>query len=89
MPVLPVRARRPTAAPPGGPAGRRFERAAAPVRRSGLHFSVGDTAIHKTFGTGVVLKVTPMGNDTLLEIAFDRAGTKKLMANYANLSKPE
>ena len=73
----------------GGTAGRRFERAAAPVRRSGLHFSVGDTAIHKTFGTGVVLKVTPMGNDTLLEIAFDRAGTKKLMANYANLSKPE
>mgnify|MGYP004715876599 CR=1 FL=1 len=28
-----------------------------------------------------------MGNDTMLEVAFDRAGTKKLMANYAKLEK--
>jgi len=26
-----------------------------------------------------------MGNDTLLEIAFDTVGTKKLMAAYAKL----
>lgn len=69
---------------------RLFERKpAAPAPQSDVQFKVGDTAIHKTFGTGVVLKVTPMGNDTLLEIAFDRAGTKKLMANYARLTKPE
>ena len=26
-----------------------------------------------------------MASDMLLEIAFDKSGTKKLMANYANL----
>jgi DNA helicase-2/ATP-dependent DNA helicase PcrA len=28
-----------------------------------------------------------MGNDSMLEIAFDRVGTKRLMANYAKLQK--
>ena len=28
-----------------------------------------------------------MGNDTLLEIAFEKAGTKKVMANFAKLTK--
>ena len=40
---------------------------------------------HKTFGDGLVIKVTPMGGDTMLEIAFDTVGTKKLMAGYAKL----
>jgi DNA helicase-2/ATP-dependent DNA helicase PcrA len=35
----------------------------------------------------MVLSAVPMGNDTLLEIAFDQSGTKKLMANYARLQK--
>ena len=35
----------------------------------------------------MVVGVTPMGNDTLLEIAFDKVGTKKLMANFARLKK--
>ena len=48
---------------------------------------VGDTVGHKLFGTGVVLSAQPMGNDTLLEIAFEKAGTKKLMANFARLTK--
>lgn len=50
-------------------------------------FEVGDTVRHKAFGTGVVLSANPMGNDVLLEIAFDRAGTKKLMSNFAKLEK--
>ena len=49
-------------------------------------FKVGDTVKHKVFGTGVVLSAQPVGNDTLLEIAFDKSGTKKLMANYAKLT---
>lgn len=53
----------------------------------GARFGAGDTVRHKTFGTGVVLSATPMGNDVLLEIAFDRAGTKKLMSNFAKLEK--
>ncbi len=50
-------------------------------------YSIGDTVKHRVFGIGVVLSVQPVGNDTLLEIAFDKAGTKKLMANFAKLTK--
>jgi DNA helicase-2/ATP-dependent DNA helicase PcrA len=50
-------------------------------------YNVGDTVRHKSFGTGVILTLTPMGNDVLMEIAFDKAGTKKVMANFAKLEK--
>ena len=42
---------------------------------------------HITFGTGTVLSAKEMGADILYEIAFDIAGTKKLMATYAKLKK--
>ena len=41
---------------------------------------------HKTFGQGMITKVSPMGNDAMLEIAFDTVGTKKIMAGYAKLT---
>jgi len=44
----------------------------------------GTQVKHPSFGNGMILSAKPMGNDTLLEVAFD-AGTKKLMANYAKL----
>lgn len=47
----------------------------------------GDRVMHKTFGVGMVISTTPMGNDTLVEIAFEESGTKKLMANFARLEK--
>lgn len=50
-------------------------------------FSAGDAVRHNTFGTGVVLSAQPMGSDVLLEVAFEKAGTKKLMAKFAKLSK--
>jgi len=50
-------------------------------------FEPGDTVKHASFGIGVVLSVRPMGGDTLYEIAFDKAGTKKLMATYARLTR--
>lgn len=50
-------------------------------------YKVGDTVRHKTFGTGVILTTKPMGNDMLMEVAFDKAGTKKIMANFAKLEK--
>ncbi len=50
-------------------------------------FQTGDVVVHRTFGTGKVLSAVRMGNDTLLEIAFDKAGIKKLMANFARLEK--
>ena len=42
---------------------------------------------HATFGEGVILSAKAMGADTLYEIMFDNAGTKKLMASYARLTK--
>lgn len=59
-----------------------------PPARSGNMFKTGDMVQHKTFGKGLVISATPMGNDVLLEIAFEQ-GTKKLMANFARLAKVE
>ena len=50
-------------------------------------YRVGDTVVHKAFGTGIIVSATPMANDTLLEVAFDKVGTKKLFANFARLTK--
>ena len=47
-------------------------------------FVQGEMVNHTTFGRGMILSVTPMGGDALLEIAFDDSGTKKLMAKYAS-----
>ena len=52
-----------------------------------VSFSAGDSVRHKVFGKGVIVSSKPMGNDSMLEIAFETAGTKKLMANYAKLEK--
>ena len=45
----------------------------------------GDRVVHKSFGEGMVLTVLPMGNDALLEVAWDTVGTKKLMAKTASV----
>jgi DNA helicase-2/ATP-dependent DNA helicase PcrA len=50
-------------------------------------YRVGDTVRHKTFGTGTILSLQLLGNDTLMEVAFDKAGTKKMMAKFARLEK--
>ncbi len=58
----------------------------APTRKNDSQtYSVGMRVRHKTFGDGTVLNTKRMASDTLLEIAFDNVGTKKLMANYTNL----
>ena len=57
----------------------------SPVKHASV--TVGQRVRHKVFGEGMVVSATPMGNDTLLEIAFDRVGTKKIMSNFAKLEK--
>jgi len=57
-----------------------------PVKPSESSYKVGMTVKHNTFGVGMILSTTPMGNDTLLEIAFDSVGTKKIMAGFAKLT---
>ena len=52
---------------------------------SKTQYAVGNMVLHKVFGKGMVLTATPMGNDTMLEIAFDKVGTKTLMANFSKM----
>ncbi len=54
-------------------------------KASPVNYKSGQLVNHKTFGRGMIITVTKMGNDNLLEIAFDNAGTKKLMSNFARL----
>ena len=54
---------------------------------NGASFNIGERVVHKTFGTGTLLSKKPMGGDTLLEINFDKVGVKKIMANFAKLTK--
>ena len=49
-----------------------------------LELNRGDMVQHSAFGSGLVLSVMKMGGDALVEIAFDRFGTKKLMAKAAS-----
>jgi DNA helicase-2/ATP-dependent DNA helicase PcrA len=51
----------------------------------GTRWQSGDIISHKVFGKGKILSVTPMGNDFLLEIQFEKVGIKKVMANFAKL----
>ncbi len=48
-------------------------------------FSVGDRVCHKAFGEGKLVKMSPMGNDYLIEIEFDSGTAKKLMLRAAAL----
>ena len=50
-----------------------------------LQLSVGDAVRHQAFHEGTVVKITPMGNDALLEIDFLSVGKKKLMLRTASL----
>lgn len=48
-----------------------------------LQLQPGDGVRHSAFGQGMVLSVRPMGGDALVEVAFDRVGTKRLMLKAA------
>lgn len=56
-------------------------------QKSSVTYNVGDSVLHKVFGKGMIMKADKMGNDTMLEIAFDKAGTKTLMANFCKMEK--
>ncbi len=48
-----------------------------------LSVEVGDRVHHKAFKDGLVVAKSPVGNDFLLEIAFDSVGTKRLLLKTA------
>ena len=58
-------------------------RAAAGSKR----YAPGDIVMHKVFGQGKVLRVTPAAGDFIVEINFEKVGIKKTMANFAPLTK--
>lgn len=58
--------------------------AAQPAKSACPDYNKGDMVQHSAFGRGMILTVTKMGADALLEIAFDQFGTKRLMARSAS-----
>ena len=57
--------------------------ATAPAAAALPAFALGDNVNHKAFGSGVITKLTAMGGDYLVEINFEKIGTKKLMLRAA------
>jgi len=47
----------------------------------------GDKVTHPTFGDGTVVSSKVTGNDEELQVAFDGAGVKRLLAAYAKLTR--
>ncbi len=52
-----------------------------------MNFSAGERVRHNIFGEGTVITVLPLSGDALLEVAFDKVGTKKIMAKYSKIRK--
>jgi len=80
--------------------GNAFARSAAPMRpavkkpvyqSSGgekMGWKAGDKAVHKKWGTGMVVSVRGTADDTELDIAFpDPVGIKRLLAKFAPIEK--
>ena len=51
-----------------------------------VNYTAGMKVLHNVFGEGVIINVKPMASDSMLEIAFDKVGTKKLMGKIAKLT---
>lgn len=48
-------------------------------------YQVGQRVYHKKFGEGTITKLEQEGNDVKVDIEFDKAGHKRLMAKFAGL----
>ena len=48
-------------------------------------YKAGIRVFHKKFGEGIINYVEKEGKDLKVDIQFDKAGHKRLMAKYANL----
>lgn len=54
---------------------------------SEINWEVGDTAIHKKWGEGLVLEVSGQGNLQELKVKFPEIGLKKILASLAPITK--
>lgn len=57
----------------------------APARET--EWKGGDKVTHPTFGDGTVITSKIVGNDEELQVAFEGAGVKRLLAAYAKLTR--
>ncbi len=78
-PIRPLSAERP--APHRRPLIR--SGAGKPASIPAVSYQEGDEVEHKVFGRGAIVKMTPMGGDALVEIAFEEQGMKRLMLRAA------
>ena len=60
--------------------------ASAAAESSAFDLQKGDRVMHRVFGEGTILNVTPMGGDHMVEVRFPK-GVKKIMAAFARLQK--
>ncbi len=60
---------------------------AGSAAKESVTYTAGERVAHNIFGEGTIVSVKKMANDSMLEIAFEKVGTKKIMANYAKLKK--
>ena len=60
---------------------------ASTAKKTTDQFIVGEQVTHRVFGKGMIVSLRPMGNDVLMEIAFEKVGTKKIMANMGVVKK--
>ena len=55
------------------------------IKNDIFEYEEGQRVYHKRFGEGTIAKIEPEGDDYKLEIAFDKVGKKRLMAQFAGL----
>ena len=55
------------------------------VKATNTAYEAGERVSHMIFGEGTIISATPASNDYMLEIAFDKVGTKRIMSNFAKL----
>ena len=52
-----------------------------------LNFNIGDKVLHKKYGVGMVISITPKNGSDELLVSFDNNGLKRLDARLARLKK--
>ncbi|MFH1710179.1 MAG: DNA helicase PcrA [bacterium] len=58
-----------------------------PAEEIEYNFNVGDTINHPKFGHGEIIGLSGKGSELMIQVTFEAAGEKLLMAKYAPLTK--
>lgn len=63
------------------------QQTASKAKAAAVNYEAGERVSHNIFGDGIIVSVRQMAGDAMLEVNFDKVGSKKLMANYAKITK--